>query len=71
MKRHSTNFRLTALSTFTLGCLGISGGHGDRYGAGGGIATIPGTVVAHGGGTDAIGIYGDNTGIDAVILTIV
>lgn len=54
------SFRLTALSTFTPGYLGTTGGRGGRYGAGGGTATIPGTVAARGGGTAATGIPGDN-----------
>jgi len=61
MRKHWTNFRLTALSTFIPGCLGTTGGHGGHFGAGGGIAIIPSTTtVARGGGTAVTGIPGEN-----------
>lgn len=48
---------LIALSTFIPGYLGTSGGRGDHFGVGGGIATILYTTSAvRGGGTAAIGI---------------
>ena len=41
---------------YSVGYLGTSGGRGDHFGAGGGIATIPySTIAARGGGTAAIG----------------
>lgn len=40
---------------FTLGYPITSGGRGSRSGAGGGAATIPGTVAGRGGGAAAIG----------------
>jgi len=55
------NSRLTVSFIFTHGYLGISGGPGGRYGAGGGVATIPSfIIVARGGGIDATGIPGKN-----------
>lgn len=54
------NSRLTASSTFTPGCLGITGGHGDPYGAGGGNVTILSiTIAARTGGTAVTGTPGE------------
>jgi len=52
---------LTALSTSIPGYLGTNGGHGDRYGVGGGTVTIPSiTTAARGGGTAVTGIPGES-----------